>query len=241
MNMSMGEVLELMLGARHRVRTLRATADWWNDPDGWRRALERHAERGRARGGGFISVSTPDTGPVPRGPRPSAVRLWWERNRLREEYEPLDSDEPATVQVFDGELHWFYSPQTGFVTNEGETGGVRHARDLRIPPLDPAALIPAYGFTLLGPATQAGRAGIRLLARGREEEDRPRLTPLMPGADEYELVLDAERGLVLRMSARLDGREFRRKEVVEIAFDEELADETFRLEPPSDEHPPQSG
>jgi hypothetical protein len=164
------------------------------------------------------------------------VRLWWERNRLREEFEPLDTDEPATVQVFAKERFWSYSPHTGFVTNEGEPAGARHGRELRVPPLDLAALIPAYEFTLLGEATQAERAGIRLLARWREEEDRPRLIPLPPGADEYELVLDAERGLLLRMSARLDGREFRLKEMVEIAFDEELADETFRLKPPHDEH-----
>jgi outer membrane lipoprotein-sorting protein len=51
------------------------------------------------------------------------------------------------------------------------------------------------------------------------------------------LVLDAERGSLLRMSARLDGQEFNRHEVVEVAFDEELADETFRLRPPAGEPP----
>ena len=55
--MNMGEVLELMLGARHRLRTLRATAHWWTDPDGWRRALDRHAEHVRTRGRAFGIVT----------------------------------------------------------------------------------------------------------------------------------------------------------------------------------------
>jgi hypothetical protein len=45
--------------------------------------------------------------------------------------------------------------------------------------------------------------------------------------------VDAEVGVILRVAARLEGREFYVAEVTEVAFDEEFADDTFRLELPS--------
>jgi hypothetical protein len=184
---NLGEVLELMHGARHRVRTLRATVHEWSDEGGWRRAMDRHAERVDARGGGVASAMTTERATrVPRGASATVVRLWWQRDRLREERDPLGDEPPPFVAVFDGELHWAYSPPMGLVTNEGEPDARRHGRELRVPPLDPAALIPAYEFTVLGEAVQAGRPGIRVLARGRDEEDRRGRIPLPPGADECE-------------------------------------------------------
>jgi hypothetical protein len=44
--------------------------------------------------------------------------------------------------------------------------------------------------------------------------------------------LDAEIGTILRVAARLEGREFWVAEVTEIAYDEELPKNTFRLEMP---------
>ena len=44
--------------------------------------------------------------------------------------------------------------------------------------------------------------------------------------------MDAEIGVILRVAARLEGREFYIAEVTEIAFDEEFPEDTFRLELP---------
>jgi hypothetical protein len=41
-------------------------------------------------------------------------------------------------------------------------------------------------------------------------------------AHDFELLADAERGLLLRSSALLDGQEVARAEVAEVAFDEDL-------------------
>jgi hypothetical protein len=52
------------------------------------------------------------------------------------------------------------------------------------------------------------------------------------GTTDHLLVVDAEVGTILRVAARLEGREFYVAEVTEIAYDEQFPDGTFRLELP---------
>jgi len=47
------------------------------------------------------------------------------------------------------------------------------------------------------------------------------------GADEYEAVVDAERGVLLRLASRLEGEDFDALEVEEIFFDEQFPEEVF--------------
>jgi len=54
----------------------------------------------------------------------------------------------------------------------------------------------------------------------------------MEGTTDHVLLVDGEIGALLRVAARLDGREFRVAEVTEVSYDEELAEGTFRLELP---------
>ena len=55
------------------------------------------------------------------------------------------------------------------------------------------------------------------------------------GAEQYKLLVDAERGMLVRTEARLHGRPFLILEMDEVAFDEELPAETFMLAAPSGE------
>jgi len=52
------------------------------------------------------------------------------------------------------------------------------------------------------------------------------------GTTDHLLLVDAEVGTILRAAARLEGRKFWVAEVTEIAYDEELPEDTFRLEMP---------
>ena len=52
------------------------------------------------------------------------------------------------------------------------------------------------------------------------------------GATDHLLLVDARGGTILRVAARLEGREFRVAEVVEISYDERFPEDTFRLEAP---------
>ena len=74
----------------------------------------------------------------------------------------------------------------------------------------------------------AGRDAVRLLGVPGAEWDRgwdP--DPLSWGADEYEVVVDAERGVLLRCASRLRGENFDALEVEEIHFDEQFSEEEF--------------
>ena len=52
------------------------------------------------------------------------------------------------------------------------------------------------------------------------------------GATDHLLLVDAQMGTILRVAARLEGREFRVAEATSVAFDEEFREGTFRLELP---------
>ncbi len=78
-----------------------------------------------------------------------------------------------------------------------------------------------------------GRAGSRApqgrAGRDWEWEDTD---PLSWGADEYEVVVDAEHGVLLRCASRLRGEDFDTLEVEEIYFDEQFSDEVFTSREP---------
>ncbi len=56
--------------------------------------------------------------------------------------------------------------------------------------------------------------------------------PLCWGGDEYEAVVDAQRGVLLRTASRLRGKDIYALEVEEIHFDEELPEEVFSSREP---------
>jgi hypothetical protein len=56
--------------------------------------------------------------------------------------------------------------------------------------------------------------------------------PLHWGADEYEVVVDTERGVLLRCASRLGGKDFDALEVEEIYFDEHLGEDVFTSREP---------
>jgi hypothetical protein len=79
-----------------------------------------------------------------------------------------------------------------------------------------------------GTVAWAGREAVRLVGVPGEEWDwgwDP--DPLSWGADEYEVLVDAERGVLLRCASRLRGRDFDALEVEEIHFDEEFSEDVF--------------
>jgi hypothetical protein len=95
--------------------------------------------------------------------------------------------------------------------------------------IDPAPLLPGLELELLDETHHAGRLAHRV--RGLPSRvfwhD---LFGLSPGADEYTLLIDAERGILLRAAALLEGQEFSVTEVEEVAFDEDLRPDLFVLE-----------
>jgi hypothetical protein len=88
-------------------------------------------------------------------------------------------------------------------------------------------------LTVKGKVMWAGREAVRLRGVPREEWDwgwDP--DTLSWGADEYEAVVDAERGVLLRCASRLGGEDFDALELEEIHFDEQFPEETFASREP---------
>ncbi|MCW2977622.1 MAG: hypothetical protein JWM06_2903 [Actinomycetia bacterium] len=240
----LGELLELLHGARHRFRTARGTVRRRHN---WRltqEAMKReNARRTRGRGGYGVSqvILTSAGGPADEPPDvyEELVRFWFEPpGRLREEVEASPPPSSRTV-VLDGELWWMYSPDWGATSNAGlsgdeashmSAGGGELFRAL----LDPSGLAGVLEIERID--AEAGRLLVR--ARPRDDLDSSQRHMRLygdSGADALELVVDRERGVVLRMTAYLDGRELSVSELEDIVFDEAFPEGTFVFVPPAGE------
>lgn len=101
---------------------------------------------------------------------------------------------------------------------------------MQINPLDPAFMLAVYRMTPVEKTEYINRTAIRVDAsyeRNREIfwlEDH-----IWTRADRYRLLVDAERGIVLRCAAVIDAQEVVIEEVEEVVFDELLRDEVFQI------------
>jgi hypothetical protein len=92
-------------------------------------------------------------------------------------------------------------------------------------------VIPTLELEPIEPATHAGRPALRLRARERKVDHRT--APVLPwGADAHELLVDAERGVLLRLVSFIEGEQFALSELEQVAFDEQLPPETFVFRAP---------
>ena len=98
--------------------------------------------------------------------------------------------------------------------------------------LDPAPWIPAFDFHVDGDAELIGRPALRVGAVARRCDGHVRFPAELntAGADAYELLVDRERGVVLRVAALADGEELWVAELEELHFDEELRSDPFAVE-----------
>ena len=241
----LAEVLELMHTAAERWRTLRAAGRAWRHRDRARTAWDRWVatlRRGRERSVVFLGGA--DREPEPEEPEPEETERWrlWlaEPDRARAEFEA--GGETLTV-VAVGTTWWSVSPSMGLVTNGGDPDAT-HGMGPGSALIDPAGILPAVELEVVGRSSFLGRPTIEVVARpaplDEEDEERGELPGTThgygPGADEYRLTVDAERGILLRAEARLEGAPFRVLEMDEVAFDEDLPDGTFA--PPAGEVEP---
>ena len=104
-------------------------------------------------------------------------------------------------------------------------------------PFDPAGFCSLDGelerldLVAEGLITWAGREAVRLKGVPVAEWEYPP-EPLWWGADEYEVVVDAERGVLLRCASRLNGEDFDALEAEEIHFDERFGEDVFTSREP---------
>jgi hypothetical protein len=221
----LGDVLALLHGAHRSFRTVRLEARMWRHHERTRRAIELHENQLGGRSG-MVQISL-GSGPAtpPAETEEERVYLSFERpDRLREE-----SGESVLVQV--GSTWWSYDPQIGARTN-GEA--LDHGHGIRLHGLlDPAGLIADHDFAVCEWTSQAGRRALRIDAVARPPSIVLAHSARPFGNHPVELVVDAERGVLLRRADLVDGEPFAVTEVVEIAFDAALPADTFVFTPPA--------
>jgi hypothetical protein len=250
------ELSGLLFGAKERYRAVRATithivdgavaeesnrrfVDWrFEQPGGSGMGILRTEEERRAHG--------PD---VPRDfyreyeDTEEVIRLWHERpDRWREEQRtPQGELRRCVVAAGRNAPLWIYEPP--------ETAlHVPCVLERREPDpflafmLDPSeevvyhslwddATVHKTGRT----TTVAGREAVEVLVGTISWGYPPAIFrgfSVPEGTTDHLLLVDAELGTILRVAARLEGREFYVAEVAEIAYDEEIPEGTFRLKLP---------
>jgi hypothetical protein len=97
-------------------------------------------------------------------------------------------------------------------------------------------ILPAIDLEIRGRTRKLDRSVHEVVATPSEDDEEAEKSGLLhgigSGAEQYTLLVDGERGVLLRTEARLHGRPFLILEMDEVAYDQELPAETFTLAPP---------
>jgi hypothetical protein len=158
------------------------------------------------------------------------TRLWRvqpDRLRWESEYDADGAHSGREVGVKHGDVYWSES-EIGEVRNATSNENAPHtSRTSRLEErlLDPAPLLGSFRLEPGEETSCLGRSAIFVHATvkpGQWSND------FHPAIDELELVVDCERGVLLGMSEIAAGDEIARSEIVEIAFDEPVADDLLR-------------
>lgn len=223
-----GEVVNLMYTAQHNFSTVQALVRKWDQ-------FGPNDETGRTM------------------PREFRQRFWaanparFRKEQLNHEGRSLDGS------VYKGDVWWRYSlnrqsartnappsdiPDSAHVTldarpakpgaavydiMDGEYGIIAEHS------LNPSFLISALWLEPAEYTTFIGREAIRV--QGKPTGENSDLWWWWEGADEYELLIDAEKGTLLRLGVSRNGEEFAGHEVTEIEFDAPISDDMFTFTP----------
>lgn len=241
------EVLKLMRSAPERYESVRALLRYRGDGTAIKALRERffRSEAYRRTYGDAPDPTRPIRHPEPDGPFGWRCRVWRvDDHRWRQELELPDGG--VDISASTGRMRLRGTPEGPPGTSEQwqrRVGGASREEDpdwiwlatdtfWTMYPFDPDGGTPLtleleeMDLRVEGALRWAGREAVRLVGAPVEElEYAPE--PLWWGADEYEVVVDAERGVLLRTASRIAGADIDALEVEEIHFDERFPDDVF--------------
>jgi hypothetical protein len=140
--------------------------------------------------------------------------------------------------VADGPVWWTWLGRQGAISNQDDPSIKGNGGDELTLMFNPAPLLSALRFSVIGTSRVADRASITANAIPRPPDPhQPRfsLHQLGSGADLYTLEVDQERGALLAVTAIREKQPFQRVMATSLHFDEPMAAETFRFDLPEDE------
>lgn len=132
------------------------------------------------------------------------------------------------VLVRDGPRWWRSAPGIGFTEGEEPASSIDAAAILQLW-VDPQPLAGLLNLEPEGETTLLGRAVTKVTASaGVGDAYAGELAPLGWGAERWELVVDAETGMLMATAAYVGDTPFRRVEAMELGLDEPFDDALFR-------------
>lgn len=200
----------------------------WRHLETFRRAWERHVSELRRSSVVSVQALRPESsgGSSPPAESRERWRMWLAKPDKRRAQFLVGDDMVAAV--FIGGT-WWSSSRRGFMTNNGAPNhghGFGPGEAL----LDPSSHLASLHMRVNGRITFLARPAfvVNVVPRARERNGFDRtLHMLGTGADEYELVVDATVGVLLRCQANFGGEAFRVIEADELAVDEEFDELIF--------------
>jgi hypothetical protein len=162
------------------------------------------------------------------------ARVWYAEGRGREE---VDRGEGIEIGVHRGRIWWHYHPDHGARSNEQEVDvGSDFGRCYRYL-VEGWSLLGSLSFEPGRDTKVAGRAAAVAIARPRRDEHELHSSGLfrIGAGDEYELAIDRETGMLLRVVVRHRGEDVSRTEVVELSVNQPIDDALFTFVPPPGE------
>jgi hypothetical protein len=208
----------------------------WRHQERPHAAFTANAQEQKRRGASIRSFGVGKSQPRPAEVE-ETVRIWRDGERARVEHHGGPRD--GYYAVTDGPLWWMWDERNGAHSNQDDPSvGSGIGEELQIM-LNPIPLLSSLRFQPTGNSRVAGRPTIT--ARGTPRPQDPRhggafeLHELGTGADYYELEVDHQLGVLLAATAIRDAQPFHGITTLAIEFDQPIAAETFRFEPPAGE------
>jgi hypothetical protein len=209
----------------------------WRHEERAAAAWHAEIEEEKRRGGSITSYAFVDRSELPVETE-EVLRIWRAEDRVRAEHEGGSRD--GAYAVRDADVWWSWDERSGATSNQDDHSlGYSVGEEISLM-LDPTPLLGSLRFTPTGRGRVAGHETVTAAAVARLRDPRRQsrafeLHQLGGGADRYMLQVDARRGVLLEAVAVRDDEPFFRITTVQITFDQPMAAERFRFQPPPGE------
>lgn len=226
--MSIGDLLALIHDSDDSWHTVAGVVHEWRDQ---RLVHKAFMPKVSAEGGSTFSFGASSKPEVFE----SDYKLWADRDRVRVERGPSHEARPELL-VRVGAEWWTFGTHGGAVTNGGRdnrsTGGDEVMCQLR-----PAQYLSLFRWSLTGETEVASRPALVARAERRGTDEGLRMfvpTPfeMIAGGTQFEVCVDADRGVLLRVLKLVDGEAAELREFREATFDGPVDDAMFNFVAP---------
>lgn len=246
--MLLADLLQLLYTAHRRYTTIQVSWRYWYQVE----ALNEIRERWVAQHGSR-SVQLLKTAGGIGIPNPSEMttqwQVWWRKPDCWRDDTELGG-QGKNIRIICGNRWSFYSgasqklftntqpdgllPQRIQKSRHPPTGQISQIEEVvnEVPLLDPAFLLASHNLELIADVRFAEREALQVRAVFRKGKEMAHDPCFWGGADDYELLVDKERGILLRYAARLGEQDVAVAAVEHVVFDAAIPDDVFVFIPP---------